>query len=158
MYKKINVDASWSKQTRFGYVRIVVRDDGGFFVAAVRYAFRSPCAGAAEAMAILKGCEFGLSMGLKKVVVESDSTESISSLVDSLDNGRWEAFPCLVKAKNRGESFEDCPWSWIPRLANMAMDALASQSCLEMCDVFWVDGPPSSLVHVLHNNRLPWPP
>ncbi|KAM2583373.1 hypothetical protein TB1_005403 [Malus domestica] len=145
------------KSDTFGFVGIMVRDDGGSFMAAVRYAFRSPCVGAAEAMAILKGCEFGLSLRLKKVVVESDSTEFISSLVDSQDNGKWEAFPYLVKAKNLGDSFQNCRWSWILKLANMADDALALQSCSEMCDVFWVNRPPSSLVHILHNDGIPCP-
>ncbi|KAM1151698.1 hypothetical protein ACFX19_034994 [Malus domestica] len=57
-----------------------------------------------------------------------------------------------------GEAFQDCRWSWIPRLANLAADHLASCSCVEMCDVSWVARPPSSLVHVLNKDGLPCPP
>ncbi|RXH86973.1 hypothetical protein DVH24_022246 [Malus domestica] len=75
-----------------------------------------------------------------------------------LGMGRWEAFPSLVKAKRLGESFQDCRWSWIPRSANMTADSLASHRCVEMCDVSWVNRPPSSLVFVLHSDGLPCPP
>ncbi|KAM1028932.1 hypothetical protein EV1_041112 [Malus domestica] len=108
-------------------------------------------------MAISMGCQFGLALGLQKVIVESDSQDSISSLSVSLRMGNWEAFPSLVKAKGLGESFQDCRWSWIPRSANTAADSLASHRCVEMCDVSWVNRPASSLVFVLHCDGLPCP-
>ncbi|KAM1383307.1 hypothetical protein PS2_035388 [Malus domestica] len=72
--------------------------------------------------------------------------------------GSWEAFPSLVKAKRLGESFQDCRWSWTPRSANTTADSLASNRCVEMCDVSWVNRPPSSLIFVLHCDGLPCPP
>ena len=157
-FTKINVDASWSALTCTGFVGIILRDAGGSFVAAIRHAISAPCVGAAEAKAISKGCEFGLALGLRKVIVESDSQDSICSLSDSLGIGRWEAFPSLVKAKRLGESFQDCRWSWIPRSANMMADSLALQRYVEMCDVSWVNRPPSSLFFVLQSDGLPCPP
>lgn len=69
------------------------------------------CVDAAEALALLKGCEFGMALWIGMVIVESDSYESISSLSDLLENGRWEAYPTLVKVKKARESFQDCCWS-----------------------------------------------
>ncbi|CAN6683746.1 unnamed protein product [Malus baccata var. baccata] len=92
------------------------------------------------------------------VIIESDSLDSISSLSDPSRRGSWEAFPSLVKAKRLGESFQDCRWSWTPRSANTAADSLASIRCVEMCDVSWVNRPPSSLIFVLHCDGLPCPP
>lgn len=60
------------------------------------------CADAAEALALLKGCEFGMALGLRMVIVEFDSYESISSFSNSLENGRWEAYPTLMKVKRLG--------------------------------------------------------
>lgn len=97
----------------------------------------------------------GIAMGMNFVVVESDSLELISFLNGEISNGRWEAFPALLRCKLLGESFQDCHWSWTPRSANLAADQLASQRCVEMCDYTWVDRPPSSLVHVLNNDGLP---
>ncbi|KAM1373521.1 hypothetical protein ACFX2I_024211 [Malus domestica] len=102
-YTKINVDASWSALTRAGFVGIVLRDAQGSFVAAIRHAIKASCVNAAEAMAISMGCEFGLALGLQKVIVESDSQESICSLSVSLGMGRWETFPsvCTILDQSR---------------------------------------------------------
>ena len=88
-FSKINVDASWSMQTCMGFVGIVVRDADGLFVAAIRHLVSASCAAAAEAVALVKGCELGLFLGLRKVVVESDSKDSIRSLSESLGFGSW---------------------------------------------------------------------
>ncbi|XP_068319556.1 uncharacterized protein [Pyrus communis] len=138
MFTKINVDASWYEPTCSRFVGIVLGDVNGFFVAAIRHAIRASSAGAAEAVAILKGCEFDLALGLRKVFVESNSYESVCPLSNSFEIGIWEAYLSLVKAKWLGESFQDCRWSWIPRSTNMVEDLLASQWCVEMCDPFTV--------------------
>ncbi|RXH90648.1 hypothetical protein DVH24_035412 [Malus domestica] len=72
-------------------------------------------------------CEFGLDLGLKQVVIESDSHDSITSLSTSIENGSWEAYLALLHTRRLGESFQDCRWSWIPRSANMMADFLASK-------------------------------
>ena len=111
----------------------------------------------AEALALLYGCELGASLGLRSVVFESDSLETISSLSNSLYHGSWEAFPTLSKIKRFGEAFQHCRWSWVPRSANEAAHVLASVGITEMCDCVWVVRPPSSLVFVLNNDGLPCP-
>ncbi|RXH96856.1 hypothetical protein DVH24_009698 [Malus domestica] len=55
------------------------------------------------------------------------------------------------------KAFQNCRWSWVPRSANMTADALTSRDSTELCDVVWVDRPPSSLVFVLNNDGLPCP-
>nr|XP_017184705.1 uncharacterized protein LOC108172102 [Malus domestica] len=134
-YLKVNVDASWQKSTRNGYVGVVIRDVEGQFVAAARYAIQTPNVVSAEAMAILRGCELAIALGHQWVIVESDSKELISSLSSSLDNGRWEAFPTLANVLRLQESFQGCRWSWVPRSANLAADRLASHSNTDMCNV-----------------------
>ncbi|RXI07566.1 hypothetical protein DVH24_005339 [Malus domestica] len=86
------------------------------------------------------------------VILRMLDNESISCLSNSLLNGNWEAYPFLANAWDLGESFQDCCWSWVPRSANMAVDSLASFGNLEMCNVVWVNRPPSSLVFVLNND------
>ncbi|CAN6715777.1 unnamed protein product [Malus baccata var. baccata] len=155
---KINVDASWSKESKMGFVGVVLRAEGGSFVAAARYAILSPNVAAAEAFALLRGCELGSSLGCSSVILESDSRESISCLSGALDSGSWEAFPILARVKHLSEAFQFCRWSWVPRSANSSADFLASVGCPEMSDRVWVNRPPSSLVHVLNNDGLPSPP
>ncbi|KAM2673196.1 hypothetical protein EV2_014512 [Malus domestica] len=157
-FVKINVDASWEQGTISGFSGVVVRDSARTFIAARRGCFASHSAAVAEAIAIRHGCELGVAMGFNLIVIESDSQDSISYLMGKTSNGRWEAFPVLTKCKLIGNSFQDCRWSWIPRLANLAADCLASRRNREMCDFTWVNRPPSSLVHVLCNDGLPCPP
>lgn len=63
---------------------------------------------AAEALAILSGYEFAISLVMDMVIVESDSEESIDCLRDSSKFGCWEAFPSLTKIRRIRESFQAC--------------------------------------------------
>lgn len=47
---------------------IVIQDAEGSFVAAIRHAIQAPSVSATEALAILKGCEFGLEEGLQRLL------------------------------------------------------------------------------------------
>ncbi|CAN6678642.1 unnamed protein product [Malus baccata var. baccata] len=156
-FTKINVDASWSKVSKMGYVGVVVGNEEGRFVAAARYSLLAPNVTVAEVMALLRGYELGTSLDIRLVVFKSDSLESISCLSGSLDNGSWEAFPTLTRFKLLGEAFQHCRWAWVLRSANLAAHFLASVGFMEMCDCVWVDMPPSSLVHVLNKDGLPCP-
>ncbi|KAM2075160.1 hypothetical protein ACFX1T_038088 [Malus domestica] len=156
-FSKINVDASWCRMSLVGFVGVVVKGAEGQFIAAARYSIKASNADAVEALALLHGCKLGVSLGLSEVIIESDSLEAVSCLSNSLEDGSWEAFPFLAMVKKIGETFQFCRWSWVPRTANMAADVLSSLVCTEMCDVVWVDRPPSSLVFVLNNDGLPCP-
>lgn len=107
-YVEINVDASWVTASNKGFIGVVVMDYVGGFITARRCRLYAPSAAADEALAILRGCEVGQSLGLNLVVVESNSLDSISSLKGSITNGTWEAFPTLAKCKKIGDSFDDC--------------------------------------------------
>ncbi|XP_068339108.1 uncharacterized protein [Pyrus communis] len=156
-FVKINVDASWSKASKLGFAGVIARGQDRRMVAAARYAIRAPSAAAAEATALMHGCQLGAALGLRYVILESDSLEAIKSLSSSLSVGSWEAFPMLARVKQLGRDFSECRWSWVPRLANGVAHELASVDFPEMCDVVWVDRPPSSLVFVLNNDGLPCP-
>ena len=108
---KINVEASWHKDSKSGFVGVVVRDAEATFLAAVRYPLLAPSALATEALALLRGCDLGASMGFSDVILESDSHEAVTCLSNSLENGSWEVFPTLARVKTRGDSFQNCRWS-----------------------------------------------
>ncbi|KAB2628569.1 patellin-3-like [Pyrus ussuriensis x Pyrus communis] len=143
-FVKINVDASWSKASKSGYVGVIARGQDRKMVAAARYAIRAPSAAAAEATALMHGCQLGAALGIRYVILESDSLEAIKCLSSSLSVGSWETFPVLARVKQMGRDFLDCRWSWVPRLANCVAHVLASFDFPEMCDVVWVERPPSS--------------
>ncbi|KAM2163458.1 hypothetical protein ACFX1Q_041141 [Malus domestica] len=155
---KINVDASWEAKSGVGFTGVVARDEQGCFLAASRQKIKATGATMAEALAILHGCNLGVSNGWNSICVESDSYDAISCLWDPALKGNWDAFPVLRKCLRLGRAFQACRWSWVPRLANSVADCLASRKCKEVCDHVWVIRPPSSLVHVLSNDGLPCPP
>ncbi|KAM1298996.1 hypothetical protein ACFX2F_025736 [Malus domestica] len=72
----------------------------------------------AEALAIMHGCNLGVSNGWNLICVESDSFDAISCLRDPAKKGNWDAFPILRKCLRLGRAFQACRWSWVPRLAN----------------------------------------
>lgn len=129
---KLNVDASWAASNR--HVGVIARNDDGLFVAVRKLKIKASSAAAAEALAILYGCELASSMGMEMIIVESDSRENLSCLLDASITGSWEAFPTLVKIMWLGESFQACRWSWVPTLVKMVVDWLASKSNTEMSD------------------------
>ena len=106
-FVKINVDVSWMRSGGTCFVGVVVRDDNGGFVAAVRYSINASSVAMAEALAILLGCEFGRAMKWEKVILETDSLISVSCLRNADTMGSWEAFPILAKCRRMGESFQD---------------------------------------------------
>ncbi|CAN6682317.1 unnamed protein product [Malus baccata var. baccata] len=140
-----------------GFVGVVLCDVEAHFIVVARYHIRPPCAAAVETITLLHECELGAALGFSKVVLESDSSEAISCLLNSMENGSWEAFPNLGRVKLLGETFQNCRWSWVPRSANMAADALKSCDSAELCDVVSVDRLSSSLVFVLINDGIPCP-
>ena len=86
-FAKINVDASWPRASLAGFAGVVVRSSDGEFVAAARHSLCAPSATAAEAMALIHGCELGLSLRLISVIVETDSQETVSYLSRSISPG-----------------------------------------------------------------------
>ncbi|XP_009344695.2 uncharacterized protein LOC103936570 [Pyrus x bretschneideri] len=156
-FLKVNVDASWEASSKSGFAGVVIRYHAGKFVAARRGMVGATNVAAAEAAAILLGCELAKALALECIIVESDSKENILCLAQGCSRGSWEAFPVISKALRLGGLFQDCRWSWVPRSANLAAHVLASRSIPEMCDVNWVNFPPSSLVHVLNKDGLPCP-
>ena len=130
----------------------------GLFVGARKWQFFAPSVVVAEAWAILFGCEFALSLGLQKIIVESDSKENISALLDGVSSGSWKSYPILSRIVRLRDSFQTCRWSWVPRSVNEAADRLASRCNSEMCGSTWRNHPPSSLVGILDKDGLPCPP
>ncbi|KAM1753124.1 hypothetical protein ACFX1T_005586 [Malus domestica] len=132
---KLIVDASWNALSGSSYAGMMVLNADGKFLAATRFSIKANHIAQAEALAHLHGCQLGISLGFRFVILESDSLESISCLGESLENGSWEAYPTLAKVKWLGDFFQDCRWFWVPRSANMVADWIASVRFSKMSDV-----------------------
>lgn len=102
---KINVDTSWAASIGSGFVGIVARNGEDKFLATRRQAIVAKCAGQAEAMALLHGCELSISQGFNRVIMESDLLKSISCFNDLKENGSWRVYPILAIVEKLRESF-----------------------------------------------------
>lgn len=80
-------------------------------MAASRSSFRAPNINVAEAIAAYRGCFLAKQQGLNDIVLESDSTDTILCLQNSIENGSWEALHTLRKILNAKEWFHSCRWS-----------------------------------------------
>lgn len=110
-FMKVNVDASWSASNCEGIVGVVVWNAEAWFMAAGKWQTHAPSAKAAEANVIFVGCEFAKSMDLQQIVVESDSKENISCLLNDISFGSWEVFPTLTRILRLRDVFQRCRWS-----------------------------------------------
>ncbi|KAM0957401.1 hypothetical protein ACFX2A_026061 [Malus domestica] len=104
-FVKINVAASWVESSRSGFVGLVARDSTGKFLAASRQAITALCVSQAEALALLLGCELGISQGFSCIILELDSLESVSCLNGKLEDGSWRAYPILAQVQKYRDSF-----------------------------------------------------
>ncbi|KAM1179951.1 hypothetical protein ACFX2J_018927 [Malus domestica] len=129
-------------------VSIVIRDARGKFVVARKSPLKAPKVSVAETIAVLEGCMLAKQLGIKDVVIEFDSKETISCLQSSIKNGSWEALPALRKIRKIK----------VPRSTNMVAEYMASPSIAKISVDTWVNRPPSSLVHILDKDGLPCPP
>ena len=76
-------------------MRVVARNKVEIFLGVGRYQVKAWSVAMAEAVAVKFGCEFGHQLGWHSVVIESDSSVTVSGLRQWPSQGRWEAFPLL---------------------------------------------------------------
>ncbi|KAL6145798.1 hypothetical protein ACLB2K_056483 [Fragaria x ananassa] len=153
----INCDAAWSNENNGG-LGVALRNHEGVCIGGAHgQAFLSSVE-AAEATAILLGVNVALDMGLKDVIVQSDSLSIITELNSSSSCKNWKITQIIDDIKWKKVFFNSITWDWIPREANQVADAAALLGKRMMGLNRWVNRPPSSLLSVLRNDSLPCPP
>ncbi|KAL6146356.1 hypothetical protein ACLB2K_057037 [Fragaria x ananassa] len=153
----INCDAAWSDENNGG-LGVALRNHEGVCIGGAHgQAFLSSVE-AAEATAILLGVNVALDMGLKDVIVQSDSLSIITELNSSSSCKNWKITQIIDDIKWKKVFFNSITWDWIPREANQVADAAALLGKRMMGLNRWVNRPPSSLLSVLRNDGLPCPP
>ena len=77
------MDASWNATTKSGNVGVVIRDLDCKFVVATESSIKASRVQVAESMAILEGCSLAKQLGLGKIIIETDSKETVLCLNNS---------------------------------------------------------------------------
>ncbi|KAL6213271.1 hypothetical protein ACLB2K_012718 [Fragaria x ananassa] len=153
----INCDAAWSDENNGG-LGVVLRNDEGDCIGGAHGQASLPFVEAAEATSILLGVNVALDLGLKDVIVQSDSLSIITELNSSSTCKNWKITQIIDDIKWKKEFFNSITWDWIPGEANQVANVAALLGKRMMGLNRWVNWPPSSLSNVLRNNGLPCPP
>ncbi|KAM1355242.1 hypothetical protein ACFX13_030239 [Malus domestica] len=131
-----------------GSVRIVTQDNASMCIAVRSLEVSASNAAISEALTVLEGCLLAKNLQFQDMVIESDALDII----------RYVNSASLSRMRKDGMTFQACSWSWVPRLANMAVDFVVRNISPEMCGLGWVKRPPYSLVGILNKDDLPSPP
>ncbi|KAI5323038.1 hypothetical protein L3X38_032110 [Prunus dulcis] len=119
--------------------------------------FHAKTALVAEAVALLEGSKFARERNLTKVCFESDSLELNKRVKGNIGRGRWNFYPVLTLISEEQWGFEECSWNWTNRIGNQATDNLVSLALSRRSTEVWVERTPTSLVHILSKEGLPYP-
>lgn len=122
---KVNVDGSWKMGSSKGGYGIIVMGDTGCFVAAamgVSLGCSSPTV--AEAMALRRGMQLGLHLGLTSVVMESDS-QSIINILNGQIEVSQDVRVVLNDVRALGRNFHSCILSFSRHSTNNVAHILA---------------------------------
>ncbi|XP_021820430.1 uncharacterized protein LOC110762133 [Prunus avium] len=157
-FLKLNVDASWQKDSGLAGLGIIIRNHMGDFKYGKVLKTTTGSVEIAEAQAIIEVLSFALENGITHVYVESDSKKVMDNCAGNIAKGDWGIYPSLCRIQDLKSKFSAVRWAWIPREANAVADAAAAIAFGGMGTEVWVDRPPSSLVHVLSRDGLPCPP
>jgi ribonuclease HI len=151
---KLNVDASFYRDSNAGTVGMVLRDFEGKFIAA-----RMKClphvgsASMAEAIAMKEGLILANEIGCNKILVESDSTEVIEAC---LGDHEWsnELAAIYANCVDLVTSIGMFSFMHCLREANKVDHSLAKECLSSVVDCNWVDEPPSFILDNLLNNVI----
>ncbi|XP_058221937.1 uncharacterized protein LOC131331973 [Rhododendron vialii] len=118
---------------------IIVRGDTGCFVAAamgVSLGCSSPAV--AESMALRRGMQLGLHLGLTSVVMESDSQSIISILNDQIEVSQ-DVCVVLNDVRALEKNFHNCIFSFSKLSANNVAHVLACKGLVGEGYSFWTE-------------------
>ncbi|GMI88064.1 hypothetical protein like AT3G09510 [Hibiscus trionum] len=139
---KVNVDASFNKNTKSATLGVAIRNVEGYFLGAsstVTYRVSSPFA--AEAQTVIQGLRLALDLGFEQLEVEGDSRSIISKLASgSLDSSEVAAL--ISEANGLSLNFRRCDFSFVHRSGNSVAHALSKFRQSVEVDHFWVDEVP----------------
>jgi hypothetical protein len=148
----LNIDAGYSEITGEGSTGAVIRDSSGAVVAmAQKYMNQILDAVTGEALALREGLSLAQSMGISKLIVQSDCLE----VVETMKNGGFSAGAAAAvydECTSWWLEFADISIEHCPREANQPAHILARNALSCKIDNVWNSDPPLFLVQSLVND------
>jgi ribonuclease HI len=151
-FMKLNVDVAYYDDSRSGSFGAVIRDYQGNFMGAKCDIIPSAAsASMAEAIATREGLMLANSMGINRLIVESDSIETVEACTGE---ARWwnESAAFYADCIDISSSIGTVSFKFCPREANQVAHEIAKFCFLNALNCNWVDDPPSFLLDRLLND------
>ncbi|KAF7824011.1 ribonuclease H [Senna tora] len=144
---KINVDAGVCSNG-VGVVGGLIRDDEGRCHGAFLET-NSPVL--LEAVAIRRGLEVARSIGVNKILVESDARLVIEMLKTPCNQGSLLNSICR-EILETGAQFQAFNYHWIPRMSNAVADFMINFAKNSPCNMVWTDSVPLFISNACRND------
>jgi ribonuclease HI len=148
-WTKINTDGAFSKDSETGDRGVVLRDHHGSFISGACHFFSLVSEPEqAELLACRMGLQLAKSLGLRKVVLETDCATAVVKMVDKeLDRSIHGSI--VEEIKGLLQDFEEVRVKHVRRSGNMVAHKLAKFSCIDKSCNRWVVVPPEYIVETL---------
>lgn len=90
--------------------------------------------------------------------METDLKVFLHNIIGGSCKSVWFIYPIITAIRGHCNHFSSCNWCWIPRRCNGITDSIVASARWRMSKDVWLHGPPSSLVFVMQEDGLPYPP
>jgi ribonuclease HI len=109
-------------------IGVVLKDETGKMIAGISQCLGTTTNNQAEYRAIIAGLEKAVSLGVKNVIVKSDSELMVKQINGLYRVKNADLRPLYLKAVELAGKLESFKVTYIPRAQNAAADALANQA------------------------------
>jgi ribonuclease HI len=151
---KLNVDVAYSADTGTGATGAIIRDSGGNFVAAsCEYNEHAIDASTMEAMALLAVLQLAEAIGVRSIMVESDSMEVVEAVTYPFDY-RGTGVVIIDDCRELLMTLGMATLKHCPREANGAAHELARRSAQQGTAETWFDISPIFITSMLVNDMI----
>ncbi|BFG30692.1 hypothetical protein CerSpe_169660 [Prunus speciosa] len=116
----VNSDGAWDPSSLEGGTGVVIRGGLGSVLGISSSSSFGYSAIQVKTLVLLDGLRLANSLGLREVIMESDSQSAILAAGGRIKRNAWELFLILNEIRNFGSRFSHILWNWVPRDANHA--------------------------------------
>lgn len=124
---KLNIDASFTEKRKIAHAGIVARNEKGQIVAGLAKIFPATSPLMAEALSFREPLTFAGSMGMTRIIVESDSLELVQACRNKIVRG--EVFNIVKDIVFLKTQFQHSAFTWVSRVGNGVAHQVAHLAC-----------------------------
>lgn len=148
---KINTDSSFIKSKKIGVSGVIIRDENGRFLSGLTRKHATVDLLMTEVLALRDGIALASSLGLNKVVLESNCLEAVRACRKEIQKG--EITPILEDIWCLKQRFEKCGVTWTQRQGNQVAHVVAALTRDNLLPQNWTYIIPDSVKSFIEKDR-----